>query len=90
MTSSGVSSDIAKFVLTEASFYYFAPLNPEPEDRWESTMRIDPDDLGDITEKFWKQQGWEDPSAEDPVQLPNDPTLLEYALWLEDRRRLHP
>ena len=88
MTAAGVSWDIAKFVLSEASFYYFTPLKPDPADRWESTMRIDPEELGDITEKFWKQQCWDDPSPEDPIPLPNDPSLLEYARWLEDQRRL--
>jgi hypothetical protein len=84
----GVRADTAKFVWDEAVSYYYDPLKPDPNDRWEATMRIDPADLEDITSKFWKQQGWREPNPKDPIVLPSDPTLLEYALWLDQQRQL--
>jgi hypothetical protein len=87
MAAEGARSETAKFVRDEAIPYYFAPLTPDPSDRWESTLRADPWDLEDITAKFWEQQGWAEPPTKDPVTVPSDPTLLQYALWL-DRQRL--
>jgi hypothetical protein len=88
MTAIGVRTDTAKFVWDEAVDYYFEPLKPDPNDRWDSIMRIDPEDLEDTTAKFWKQQGWQEPTPDDPVVLPRDPTLLEYAVWLDRQRQL--
>ena len=85
----GVSPDIAEFVWKEASFYYFEPLQPDPGDRWETTLRIDPIDLEEITEKFWKSQAWQLPSHTNPISVPADPSLSEYAAWLEVQRSLH-
>jgi hypothetical protein len=89
LVASGIREDTAKFVWDEAAVYYFEPLKPDPGDRWEGLMKIDPEDLEDVTAKFWKQQGWAEPSPKDPVILPSDPTLLEYAQWLDAQRQLH-
>ena len=89
LIAAGASPQVAAFVWSEVQPYYFKPLTPAPNDRWESTMRIDPEDLSDITEKYWKEQSWEQPATENPVQLPADPSLLEYALWLDDQRKFH-
>ena len=86
MVAAGVWNDTAKFVWQEARDYYFEPLQPDPLDRWEGMLRIDPDDLEDVTARFWKLQGWAEPSPSDPVVLPADPTLLEYAVWLDSQR----
>jgi hypothetical protein len=88
LVAAGVRTDSAEFVRNEAAGYYFQPLKPDPNDNWEGTMRFDPEDLEDITAKFWKQQGWVEPSCKDPVVLPSDPTLLQYALWLDEQRIL--
>ena len=88
MVGAGVQAETAKFVRDEAANYYFEPLTPDPNDRWEGTMRIDPDDLEDVTAKFWKQQGWMKPTPKNPVVLPGDSSLLEYALWLDGQRQL--
>ena len=85
----GVSSEVAEFVWSEVQPYYFKPLTPDPSDRWESTMRIDPQDLRDISERFWRKQDWEDPTLDNPARLPRDPSLLEYALWLESQGAMH-
>ena len=88
MVAAGVRVETAKFVWHEVVLYYSKPLQPDPADRWERTMRIDPEDLEDITARFWKQQGWAEPSPSDPVVLPPDPMLLEFALWLDSQRQL--
>ena len=69
-------------------YFYLEPLQPDPGDRWESAMNVDPEDLEDITAKFWKQQGWEEPELDEPVILPRDPSLLEFAQWLDRQRQL--
>ena len=86
---SGVDDDIARFVWSESRPYYVDPLRPEPADRWEATMRIDPEDLEDITAKFWKSQPWPEPTRKSPVMIPQDPSLSEYAQWLQSQRSLH-
>jgi hypothetical protein len=88
MAAAGVRAETARFVWDEAVFYYYEPLKPDPNDRWEGTMRIDPEDLEDVTARFWKQQGWAEPTRKDPVVLPGDPTLLEFASWLDRQRQL--
>jgi hypothetical protein len=88
MVAAGVRDETAKFVWQEAVFYYSKPLQPDPADRWQGMMRIDPEDLEDITARFWKQQGWAEPSPSNPAVLPADPMLLEYALWLDTHRQL--
>ena len=89
MVEMGVAPETAEFVLDVAGPYYFEPLKPDPQDRWEGTMRIDPEDLEDITAKYWKQQQrWPEPSRKDPAMIPSDPSLLEYALWLDRQRQL--
>jgi hypothetical protein len=90
MAAAGVANKTAKFVWDEAIYFYFEPLRPDPSDRWEQTMQIDPEDLEDTTALFWKQQGWKEPTPTDPVILPKDPSLLEYALWLDRQRPSHP
>jgi len=87
MSAEGVLAETAKFVWREVVSYYFEPLKPDPGDHWETTMRIDPEDLEDITAKFWKQQGWIEPDRANPVVLPCDPTLLQYAMWLDEQRQ---
>jgi hypothetical protein len=87
MIAAGVREETAKFVLREASRYYFEPLKPDPDDRWEGTMRIDPEDLEDVTAKYWREQGWAEPTRKDPVMIPSDPTLLEFGQWLELQRQ---
>ena len=89
MADAGLRNDTASFVWNEVVSYYFEPLKPDPSDRWEGTMRIDPEDLEDITAKFWKLNRWIEPSCDDPVMLPNDPSLVEYARWLDSQRQLH-
>ena len=83
LVADGVHADTAKFVWVEASYYYFEALTPYPDDRWEGTIHVDSEDLEDITAKFWKQQGWIEPSPKDPVILPSNPTLLEFGQWLD-------
>jgi hypothetical protein len=87
LVAAGVQEQTASFVWDAAIYYYSEPLRPDPSDRWEGTMRIDPEDLEDVTANFWKQRGWVEPSPKNPVVLPDDPTLLEFAQWL-DRQRL--
>jgi hypothetical protein len=87
LVAAGVAEETARFVWNESVRYYFEPLKPDPNDYWESTMRIDPEDLDDITARFWKLQGWMEPSRKDPVMIPSDPTLLQYAQWLDRQRR---
>jgi hypothetical protein len=88
MAAKGVRADTAKFVWNEAVYYYIEPLKPDPKDRWQGTMRIDSEDLEDVTAKFWKQQAWVEPPREAPVIVPEDPTLFEYAAWLDGQRQL--
>lgn len=88
MVAEGVRADTAKFVWDEAARYYFEPLKPDPSDRWKGTMRIDPEDLEDITAKFWKREDLVEPTRTDPIGVPSDPTLLDYALWLDRQRQL--
>jgi hypothetical protein len=89
MEAAGVRGDTADFIWTNAVHYYSEPLKPDPNDRWETTMRIDEEELEDIAGNFWHEQGWPEPSPKEPVALPSDPTLLEFALWLDEQRRLH-
>ena len=88
MVEAGVRENTAIFIWEEALRYYFEPLKPDPADHWVGTMRIDPEDLEDVTRKFWKREGWVEPTRKDPVIIPTDPTLLEYAQWLDQQRQL--
>jgi hypothetical protein len=88
MVAAGVRAGTATFVWDEAEYFYREPLKPDPSDRWEGTMNVDPEDLEDIAAKFWKQQGWEEPTPEEPVILPSDPSLLEFAQWLDRQRQV--
>jgi hypothetical protein len=89
LVAMGVDDDIAGFVWSEMAPYYSEPLKPDPNDRWESTMRIDPGDLEDMTARFWKSQPWPKPTRKNPVMIPQDPSLSEYAQWLQGQRSLH-
>jgi hypothetical protein len=82
----GIDEDIGRFIYAEMGSYYFEPLRPDPSDRWFGTLRIDAEDLEDLTAKFWKTQGWPPPPRKNPVVVPEDPTLLEYGRWLQSQR----
>ena len=89
LVAAGVREETANFVWDEAVYHYTEPLKPDPSDFWEGTMRIDPEDLEDITAKFWNEHGWVEPSPQNPVVLPANPSLLEFAKWLDLQRKLH-
>ncbi len=87
MMKQGIRSSTAEFVWDQASSYYFAPLAPDPSDRWEGTMKIDPGDLEDLAANFWSLMKHPMPKNDDPVILPKDPSLLELASWLDSQGR---
>jgi hypothetical protein len=79
----GVSTQTANFVSEEFAPYYRYGLTPYPEDQVFSTLRIDPGDVEDTVERYWTLRGWDLPSPVEPKLVPADPTLLEFAIWLE-------
>jgi hypothetical protein len=79
----GASAQTADFVCKEFAPHYRYGLTPYPEDQLFSTLGTDPGDVEDAVEQYWKIRGWELPSPTEPKLVPGDPTLLEFALWLE-------
>jgi hypothetical protein len=85
----GVDEGIARSVWTKSIFYYFQPLKPDPNDRWVSTMAIDPEDLEGNMRESWESQSWREPKRKNSVLIPGDPRLIEYARWLQSQRSEH-
>ena len=82
MQKLGVDKATAKFLFDEINFYYFEPLQPDPTDRVYSTLSIDPFDVTDIAEKYWRDvHGLADPTG--TVVVPDDPSLAELGLYLD-------
>jgi hypothetical protein len=79
----GVSSAAATEVWDFAAFYYPSALTPYPHDRATSDLRIDPEDLEDAAAEWWTKKGWKQPTLDDPVVLPADPSLADFARWLD-------
>jgi hypothetical protein len=83
LMDAGAGSETAEFICSEFRTYYTAGLTPYPEDRVFSTLRIDPGDIEDAVQEYWKLREWELPSLTEPKLVPSDPTLVELALWIE-------
>jgi hypothetical protein len=82
LTGDNVDIRTAEFLWDELSYYYFNPLRPDPSDRLRSTLRIDPDDVCDLVEKYWKNRvSLKDPV--DVVQIPEDPSITELGEFLD-------
>ncbi|HEY0626005.1 MAG TPA: hypothetical protein VGD10_04655 [Allosphingosinicella sp.] len=86
MSSAGVSQDTAEFLHDEIVSYYFPPLTPQPNDRLASEMRIDPEDVEDLALSYCEKLSVPEPSAEHPAVLPQDPSLEELGVWLDQFR----
>jgi hypothetical protein len=84
-----VSTDVAEFVWTEVQPYYGSGLAPDPSDRWQSTLRVDPLDLIDIADRLWRKQGWGEPDYRQYPVLDADTSLLEFARWLQVQQSDH-
>ena len=82
----GVSRETAEFLLSEVAPWYVAPLTPQPDDRLDSVPRIDGDHMGDIAEAFCERFGLPIPSGRAPVEMPINPTMAEFGLWLDAQR----
>jgi len=82
----GVQRDTAKFLNEKMRPYYHPPLTPHPDDRTSSTLRIDPEDLGDMAEDFCQDFEVPKPPQGRSVTMPDDPSLTELAVWLDTYR----
>lgn len=82
----GISHETGEFLLEQMRPYYFDPLTPRPEDRVETTMRIDPDDIADLAILYCERFSVPLPDRTVPQTLPRNPSWEELGLWLEDHR----
>ena len=83
IVGAGASEQTAEFLQKEFAPYYRYGLTPYPEDQLFSTLNIDPGDVEDAVESYWKLRGWNQPSPTEPKLVPSDPSLADFALWLE-------
>jgi hypothetical protein len=90
LMEAGVSGSTACFIVDQLKSYYIGGLTPYPTDRVYSTLRIDPGDIEDVIEDYWRFRAWELPPLSDPQLCPDDPSLVEFALWLESHGQAAP
>ncbi|MEO6360893.1 MAG: hypothetical protein ABIO43_10015 [Sphingomicrobium sp.] len=83
LIAAGASLDTATYLTEEIKPYYVRKLTPYCDDRLFSTLQIDPEDIEDLVAEYWRLRGWLLPSATEPQLIPADPSLVEFALWLE-------
>jgi hypothetical protein len=83
---SGVREDTAAFILEMVNPYYLEGLTPQADDRFESTLRIDPEDMCAIVELYMERFALPPLSDDDPIILPEDPSLQDLAALLDSRR----
>ncbi|MGN6271257.1 MAG: hypothetical protein ACTHM0_15340 [Sphingomonas sp.] len=85
MEDMGVSNALAQFVWREIQPYYFRPLTPWPSDRIYGDLRIDPDDISDITVRY--EEEFSVQLMENPIDCPPDPTLAQWMVALDRASR---
>ena len=81
----GVADDTARRVWTNVSFYYFAPLTPQPGDDLIRTIKVDPEDISDDVIDYARDYAFELPKG--VIACPDPLTPLSYGLWLDELRR---
>lgn len=81
MESAGVPAALAHFIWREIQPYYFRPLTPWPTDRIYHDLRIDPDDISDITMRY--EKAFSTKLMKNPVDCPSDPTLAQWMVALD-------
>jgi hypothetical protein len=85
MGRDGVPNPLAHFIWREMQPYYFRPLTPSPSDRIYGDLRIDPDDISDITMRYEKEFSVK--LIANPIECPSDPTLAQWMLALDRASR---
>lgn len=81
--TAGVDNDLEAYLWNELQPYYGSGLTPQPDDRWQTTLRIDPLDLIDIADRLWEQRGWGEPDYDRYPAIDADTTVLGLAQWLQ-------
>ncbi len=85
LAGAGVRTDVAQKLRLALLPYCSADFCPHPDDELASAFAIDPEELEDMLSGLWAELGLPEPLASEPILVPQLRTVLDLALFLEDR-----